>query len=67
VRSDFGVRRRSSSPILHSTIGLGADTMISGTGNDTYFVDNAGDTVTENPGEGTDTIDRSISRRTWRT
>jgi microcystin-dependent protein len=34
----------------------GADTMIGGLGNDTYFVDNIGDVVTENPGEGTDTV-----------
>jgi Ca2+-binding RTX toxin-like protein len=32
--------------------GLGADTMIGGAGNDIYFVDNAGDVVIENGGEG---------------
>ena len=36
--------------------GLGADKMAGGTGNDIYYVDSAGDTVTENPAEGTDTI-----------
>jgi Ca2+-binding RTX toxin-like protein len=33
--------------------GAGADTMIGGAGNDVYVVDNAGDVVTENAGEGT--------------
>ena len=36
--------------------GSGADLMIGGTGDDTYIVDDAGDVVTENAGEGTDTI-----------
>jgi trimeric autotransporter adhesin len=36
--------------------GAGADTMVGGLGNETYFVDNAGDAVLENPGEGNDTI-----------
>ena len=39
----------------------GADTMIGGLGNDTYYVDNVGDVVTELAGEGTDTVDSSIS------
>jgi Ca2+-binding RTX toxin-like protein len=40
--------------------GTGADTMIGGTGNDTYFVDTAGDSVSENVGEGIDTVRASI-------
>jgi len=41
--------------------GLGADTMFGGAGNDVYIVDNVGDIVTENPGEGTDTVRASVS------
>ena len=36
--------------------GLGADTMAGGLGNDTYTVENAGDVINENVGEGTDTV-----------
>lgn len=39
----------------------GADTMIGGAGNDTYYVDNFGDIVTENPNEGTDTVNSSVT------
>ncbi|MBR1153730.1 calcium-binding protein [Bradyrhizobium sp. JYMT SZCCT0428] len=41
--------------------GLGADSMTGYAGNDTYFVDNAGDVVTENSGEGTDTVHTTIT------
>ncbi|MGB3494264.1 MAG: hypothetical protein WBA57_16155 [Elainellaceae cyanobacterium] len=39
----------------------GADTLIGGAGNDTYVVDNVGDVVEENPNEGTDLVESSIS------
>jgi Ca2+-binding RTX toxin-like protein len=40
--------------------GAGADVLIGGTGDDSYWVENAGDTVTENAGEGTDEIRTSL-------
>lgn len=41
--------------------GLGADTMAGGLGDDIYIVDDAGDVVTENAGEGRDRVQASIS------
>jgi len=41
--------------------GAGIDTMIGGLGDDTYIVDNAADIVTENAGEGTDTIKTTLT------
>ncbi|WP_227657515.1 hypothetical protein [Candidatus Magnetaquicoccus inordinatus] len=39
----------------------GADTLRGGAGNDTYYVDNVGDQVIEMTGEGTDTVNSTIS------
>jgi Ca2+-binding RTX toxin-like protein len=41
--------------------GAGTDSMVGGLGNDLYFVDNAGDSVVELAGEGTDTVSASIN------
>lgn len=41
--------------------GSGADTLVGGAGDDTYVVENAGDVVTENPGEGSDTVQSAIN------
>jgi Ca2+-binding RTX toxin-like protein len=41
--------------------GVGADTMSGGTGDDTYFVDDAGDQVLEQVGEGTDLVRSSVA------
>ncbi|HEX4738402.1 MAG TPA: hypothetical protein VH331_12660, partial [Allosphingosinicella sp.] len=42
----------------------GADHMTGGLGNDIYYVDDAGDVVTENPGEGTDEVRTTLSSYT---
>ncbi|WP_162183339.1 beta strand repeat-containing protein, partial [Neorhizobium vignae] len=44
--------------------GAGADALSGGTGNDIYVVDNAGDTVTENADEGTDTVQTNLASYT---
>jgi Ca2+-binding RTX toxin-like protein len=41
--------------------GTGADTLAGGTGSDTYVVDQAGDLVIEQPGEGTDTVRSGVT------
>ena len=41
--------------------GAGADTMIGGVGNDNYYIDNVGDVIIENMGEGSDWVSSSIS------
>src|SRR4029077_19640783 len=44
--------------------GGGNDTMSGGLGNDTYTVDEAGDVIIENAGEGTDTVKTSLATYT---
>jgi Ca2+-binding RTX toxin-like protein len=41
--------------------GAGNDRLIGGVGNDTYIIDNIGDLVIENPGQGIDTVLSSVS------
>lgn len=41
--------------------GAGADAMSGGVGNDTYYVDNAGDTITEWWGKGTDNVSSAVA------
>jgi Ca2+-binding RTX toxin-like protein len=41
--------------------GAGIDSLVGGSGDDTYVVDNAGDVVFENSGEGEDLIQSSVS------
>ena len=41
--------------------GAGADTMSGGRGNDTFYVDNTGDNVVENDGDGTDIVFASVT------
>jgi Ca2+-binding RTX toxin-like protein len=43
--------------------GTNADRMAGGAGNDSYFVDNAGDIVSETANKGTDLVQSSITRR----
>lgn len=41
--------------------GGGADLLVGGIGNDSYVIDNVGDRITENAGEGTDSVTASAS------
>ncbi|MFI3156939.1 MAG: S8 family serine peptidase, partial [Methylococcaceae bacterium] len=41
--------------------GMGADTLLGGIGNDTYVVDNILDVITENPDEGSDEVQSSVT------
>jgi Ca2+-binding RTX toxin-like protein len=41
--------------------GAGADTLSGGLGNDRYVVDNVGDVIVENTGEGSDTVDVALA------
>jgi Ca2+-binding RTX toxin-like protein len=53
------IQGRDGSDVLFG--GAGVDTLRGGVGDDTYHVDDPADVVTEDPGEGSDTIRASIS------
>ncbi len=45
--------------------GAGADALVGGLGDDIYVVDAAGDVITEAAGEGTDSVQSSITYVAW--
>jgi len=53
------IQSRSGNDTLDG--GEGADTLTGGAGNDLYIVDNAGDAVVENSGNGIDTVETNLS------
>jgi Ca2+-binding RTX toxin-like protein len=51
-------------PVDIPVISQGADRLVGGLGNDLYFVDEAGDAVVENAGEGSDTVQSCLASYT---
>ncbi|MDZ4328792.1 MAG: cadherin-like domain-containing protein, partial [Pseudomonas sp.] len=61
IQQEWLVGGAQAWPLTIPQINQGTDQLVGGAGNDSYFVDDAGDVVVENVAEGTDTVKANVS------